>query len=81
MISIDEYYSQWGLKKELQQIFPPTLRKSDVQTSNKYIPTHKIRIYIYICPLTDISDAIHGDLNATFYIETEIQNIDIETER
>ena len=48
MISIDEYYSQWGLKKELQQIFPPTLRKSDVQTSNKYITTNRICIYTFI---------------------------------
>ena len=65
----------------MQQILPLTLSISDVQTSNKYIPTHKISIYIYICPLTDICDAIYGDLNATFYIETDIQNIVIETER
>ena len=47
MISIDEYYSQWGLKKELQQIFPPTFSISDIQKSNKYITTGRISIHIY----------------------------------
>ena len=36
-----------GFKNELQQILPPTLSISDVQTSNKYITTNRISIYIY----------------------------------
>ena len=38
---------KWGFKNELQQILLPTLSKSDVQTSNKYITTNRIIIYDY----------------------------------
>ena len=31
-----------GFKNELQQILPPNLSISDVQTSNKYITTNRI---------------------------------------
>ena len=37
MIGNDEWYYQWRLKNELEQILSPTLSISDIQTSNKYI--------------------------------------------
>ena len=47
MIAKDERQDYWGFENELQQILPPTLSISDVQTSNKYITTNMISIYIY----------------------------------
>ena len=43
----DEWYYQRGLKNYLQQILPPSLNVSDVHTSNEYITTNIISIYIY----------------------------------
>ena len=43
----NEQFYKWGFKNELQQILLPTLSKSDVQTSNKYITTNRIIIYDY----------------------------------
>ena len=47
MIGKDERYYQWRFKNELEQILSPTLSISDVQTSNRYITTNRINIYIY----------------------------------
>ena len=46
-IGKDEWQDKWGFKNELLQILPPTLSISDDHTSNEYITTIRIGIYIY----------------------------------
>ena len=47
MLGKDESYYLWGFKNELQQIIPSTFSISDVHTSNEYITTNMISMYIY----------------------------------
>ena len=42
MLGKDESYYLLGFKNELQQIIPPTLSISGVQSSNKFITTNRI---------------------------------------
>ena len=45
LIRIDQCH--YELKNKLQQILPPRLKISDIQTSNKYTTTYRISIYIF----------------------------------
>ena len=50
-----------GDLKMNEQILPPTLSISDVQTSNKYITTNRISIYIYKNAHSCDLSVIYGD--------------------